>query len=230
MALQTYNDLVAALGAQGAIRSDQANNWPIYIALAEAQIDRELNNRPKPLRPTVARNAAFGIPAAEFANAPADFAGAISFLITSLSPNCRLEFVRPEVIDDYKEDTSLFQSELQQLFGTSTATPRWYSVQNGQFQFFPAPAVVYTASLTYRQSLPSLSAGANWLMSQHPDVYFYGALVHYGLAAQDERLEGWTAAYAKALADLDNAYPDEPESARLRMDFPLSRFGTLRWP
>lgn len=232
MALANYNDLLSALASYGAIRTDQTAAWPVYIALAEAQIQRELNNRPQPLRPTVARQADFAI-SNEFEDTPADFAGAVSFLVTSLQQPIRLEYVRPEVIADYKQDTSLFQAELKQLFGTGDAPAYVYSVQNGQFQFFPVPTTSYTAELVYRQQIPALESapgGANWLMTAHPDVYFYGTLVQYALAAQDERLEGWTTAYTRALADLDNAYPDEPESPRLRMQFPLSRFGTLRWP
>lgn len=202
MALTDYAGLLAAL-ADFSVRADQTALWPACVALAEARVNRELR-----VRPMVGRAAATF--ATEYFEGPRDLAGVISLELAE--PPAKLAYVAPQTLARLKREAP-----------APAGTPRLYSVVGREFQVFPAPAGSVPAALTYWRRIPPVGpeAPSNWLLSAHPDVYLYGALVQFAMTAEDERLGAWAQAYAAALAEVAAAYPTEPDGARLRVDLPL---------
>jgi hypothetical protein len=61
---------------------------------------------------------------------------------------------------------------------SQTGTPKAYSIEGSNFRFSPLPDTSYTVSLVFYKALDSLdgSTATNFILTNHPDVYLYGAL------------------------------------------------------
>jgi len=80
-------------------------------------------------------------------------------------------------------------SELRNTFSANAAgRPQNYAVSGETILFGPAPDAAYAGRLTYIQTIPALgdSQATNWLLTDHPDVYLYGALHELHLLMFDE--------------------------------------------
>lgn len=62
---------------------------------------------------------------------------------------------------------------------STSGIPDAYSVIAGQLWISPVPAGSYSGTLVYERKITPLTetAPSNWILAQHPDAYFYGALV-----------------------------------------------------
>lgn len=62
---------------------------------------------------------------------------------------------------------------------STSGIPDTYSVIAGQLWISPVPAGSYSGTLVYERKITPLTetAPSNWILAQHPDAYFYGALV-----------------------------------------------------
>lgn len=68
----------------------------------------------------------------------------------------------------------------------TTGVPRYYYVQGNKLYISPeSPA---TVTVRYYAQVPALSTGSptNWLLTQHPDAYLYGALIESLIYTRDE--------------------------------------------
>lgn len=192
-----YASLQAELGNWLFNRADVTSELPTFIALAEAEMNRKLHTRLGTAR------IGFAI-SAETGAVPADFNGAISFLLnTSGSDLTELAFVTPDGLD-------LFQ---QGAGTTDTGTPQAYTVEGSNFRFYPVPDTSCTAELTYRQKIPALSNAnaTNWVVSNHPDAYLYGALMQAYVWLRDlEKAQAAEQKFQAILADMEfNSYAFE---------------------
>jgi hypothetical protein len=60
----------------------------------------------------------------------------------------------------------------------------------------------------YYAKIPTLSDSVttNWLLTYHPDIYLYGALLHSApYLKEDERASTWAALYSAAVARVNTA-------------------------
>lgn len=66
-----------------------------------------------------------------------------------------------------------------------------WQVGTGTVRLFPTPDAAYTLSMFYTSSLSGLSSDAdtNWLLTNYPDIYLYGALLQARQFLQDEALQ-----------------------------------------
>lgn len=78
------------------------------------------------------------------------------------------------------------------LYG-DTGVPSFYAQVDGSIYFAPESDGSYDLALTYWASLPSLSTtDPNWLLTERPDIYLYGALVEAApFLKDDERVGTW---------------------------------------
>lgn len=189
----TYTGLKASI-ADFLNRADLTAAIPDFIVLAEAEMNRRIKSRRNISVSTVTINS-------EYVTAPTDIYK-IAWLnytdIPSLSPT----YFTPDN----------FPLEL----ATVTARPRWYTLQasTAQFRFGPAPDQSYTASLTYWARLAALSS-ANWLLTDHPDVYLYGALKHSApYLVDDKRIAIWNGLFEAALFEINQTDPAGEEYLR----------------
>jgi hypothetical protein len=58
-----------------------------------------------------------------------------------------------------------------------TDSPRVFTIEGGNIKTMPLDPGNIALELVYFQQIPALAANStNWLMSQHPDLYLFGAL------------------------------------------------------
>ena len=160
MALDTYTNLKTAI-ANFLARDDLTSEIDDFIDLTEADFNRRLR-----IRAMESVNTSFTIDAAT-ESLPTGFLQVKSFVITSSTPDKTLEL-----------STAYHQANTQCY--TNVGTPRLYSIEGSNFRFSPVPDTAVTARLTFYKAFDSLdgSTATNTILTNHPDVYLYGALYY----------------------------------------------------
>lgn len=166
-------------------RVDLTSRIPEFVSLAEAKIFRTLRT---PEMET--KNAAFSI-TGEYVAVPTGFLEARSFTLNA-SPYVTLVFKEPD-----RQSAALING---------TGTPTSYSVVGTNFRFSPAPDATYASTLVYFVAPATCSTGAgetNWILTAHPDVYLYGALLEAAaFVGDDPRVPLWAQAHSTAMQQL----------------------------
>jgi hypothetical protein len=186
VSLTSYSDLQVEV-TQWLRRPDLAGEIPTFITLAEAQLNRRLKTLYQMARTTLSIDA-------EYVAYPADFNGLIT-LDLQTAPVTRLKYIGPDGLTD-----------LTATRYANPAKPLYFSVIGADFRFWPAPDTAYTGDLTYTQSIPALSASntSNWLLTNHPDAYLYGALMQAApYLKSDERLQTWAGLFTQVIDDIN---------------------------
>ena len=156
MALDNYSNLQTSV-ANFLARDDLTTEIVDFIALTEADFNRRLRVR------AMENSSSFTIDS-ETETLPTGFLQARSFVIPT-NPKTALQFMTP-----------FHQAETQ---GSSeTGKPRAYSIEGTNFRFSPTPDASYSATLVFYKAFDALSASVatNHILTNHPDVYLFGAL------------------------------------------------------
>jgi hypothetical protein len=186
MAISNYSTLQASIG-DWLNRSDLTAVIPDFITLAEAQFNRNIRHRRMVERATATLDS-------EYSAVPADWLESIRYQINT-NPITVMEFVSPD------------QAAMLKGANGTTGKPIYYTQIGQQFQVVPAPdsGSAYTGELTYYATIPALSVSntTNWLLTDSPDLYLYGALLQAAPYLQDDqRLSTWGTLYERCLNDL----------------------------
>jgi hypothetical protein len=184
MAITTYSELKTAVG-DWLNRSDLTSAIPNFIALAEAQMNRQIRHRKMVTRSDATLDTSY------FA-VPSDWQENIRFQLNT-NPITPLVYVTPEQI-----------TEDSQVYITS-GQPMFFTMVGQQFQVLPVPDGEYDAELLYYAKIPSLSDAAptNWLLTESPDIYLYAALVQSApYLKEDERTGVWAGLYQTLVNDM----------------------------
>lgn len=184
MALFNYGELKTAI-ADTLNRTDLTSVIPTFISLAEGQIARDLRHWRQERRVTTTLDE-------RFENIPSDWLETINIYIDDGSP---IEYASVAEIARQKVRTN-----------DASGKPRLYTINSGQFEFYPAPDDSYTIEMIYHARIPSFSddSDANWLLSLFPDVYLYGSLIHSApYLSEDPRIATWAQLYSAAVANLN---------------------------
>lgn len=187
MNFANYTALKSAI-ADELNRTDLDTAIPGFISLMESQTERQLRTR------EMLSQVNFTVDS-EFENIPADFLETRRFELQS-NPVQLLEYQTPDQSSTYKQ---------YYPFG---AKPMRFTVIGEQFQFLPAPNASFTAVLLYYKQIPRLSdvTPTNWLLTKHPDIYFYGSLLNTApYLKEDARLAVWAQLYQAAVDSLNVA-------------------------
>ena len=194
MALNTYTALKTSI-ADFLNRDDLTSVIPDFIALAEAQINRDVRHWKMEARSSGQQSSGD-----EYMQFPADWIETIRLHLTGTGTTV-VNLVSRDAMADKRAANE-----------NATGTPRMYTHADGQFQLYPTPSVDTDFELLYYQKVPSLSSNAdNWLLLEAPDVYLYGSLVHSApYLAEDQRVAVWAQMYSAAVARLN----ESSESAR----------------
>jgi hypothetical protein len=89
--------------------------------------------------------------------------------------------------------------------------PTNYAITAGQIELLPTPDETYSASLVYYSRIPALSVSntTNWLLTEAPDTYLYGSLVHAApYLKDDQRLVVWESLFKLSLDTLNSSSED----------------------
>ena len=189
MALNTFTALKASI-ADFLNRDDLTAVIPDFITLAEAQINRDVRHWKMEARSSGQQD-----PADEYMQIPADWVETIRLHLTGTGTSVVNLISRDAMADKRQGDED------------TTGTPMYYTHADGQFQLYPTPNATTDFELLYYQKIPSLSSNAdNWLLTEAPDVYLYGALLHSApYLAEDERVAIWAQMYSASVARLNEA-------------------------
>lgn len=182
MAITNYTNLQSTI-ADYLNRDDLTSVIPVFIQLAEAQMNRDIRHYEMEARSTGVQDAGdeyMQVPSTWLENIRAHVQGG------GTTP---LDLISRAAMADKRagqEDTS--------------GRPEYYCMADGQFQLYPTPDAEYTIELLFYEKIPALATNStNWLLEEHPDVYLYGSLIHSApYLAEDERATIWTQLYAAA--------------------------------
>ena len=196
MTISTYTELQTAIGNY-AIRSDTSTLAPEYIALAEAVINRRLR-----CQAMVTSTTGTITGGASSFTLPTDFLGVRQLRLTGGS-YYKLEPVSLDYMDEQKAQADI------------SGEPVSFALRGLVAEVYPEPADATTYRLTYYQRLPALASNStNWMLTAHPDVYLYGALVQFGVRTTDDRIAVWSQMFDAALEAI-RAYDELMGGARL---------------
>jgi hypothetical protein len=187
MAVTTYSELLAAVSDRLA-RTDMTTAGALgeSVAFCESEMQRELRTLDMETK-----SATLGI-VGEYIGVPSDFLQVRSFYLNT-SPRTPLEYL---------------PDNLMSARGSTSGKPRYYNISGNTFRFSPAPDGSYTATLTYYARIPSLTAvnPSNWVLSQNPDAYLYGACKHAAIRLQDaEKAQYYEGLFRQALQNIQRA-------------------------
>ena len=186
MSVTNYGELKSTI-ADFLNRSDLTSVIPTFIDFAEAEFNRNLRVRQMVLRAEAQIDA-------RFSAVPADFIEAKDLVIVTTNPVTPLEFITQQEMAQERSTTY-----------TAAATPKYFSVVGGQFEFVPTPDQQYSLEMSYFAKIDALSddADTNWLLTDYPDIYLYTSLMHSApYLKDDERIGVWSQLAAKAREEL----------------------------
>ena len=170
-------------------RTDLTATIPTFIALAEANFNRVIRQPDM-----ITKDDSFSI-AGRYTTLPTDTLEIVRSVL-DLTPVIVLEYMTPEELSERR--VSL----------TGGGKPYYFTTVGGstnQLEVLRSPDSTYTASIIYITRIAALSDAAttNWLLTSHPDIYLYGALVEAEpYLKNDDRMPMWTSRLDKALNDL----------------------------
>jgi hypothetical protein len=216
VALATYADLLTEVPLY-LNRTDLAARIPTFIRLAEAEINRRLAL--KPVRPMLTRDTL--TIDNEYVAAPTDLLKPASL---QLSDGTEMKYVDPTNISRLKSDAvEALEDWLLGMTSESPTAMRWYTLVEGEFRFYPVPTEDDDATLTYWARLSPLTetSDSNWMLDDHPDVYWYGVLAHASRHIRDDQDAASNATlFDDALQKVLDAYPARSNMTPLRSDVP----------
>jgi len=185
MAISTFSELKTAV-ANWLDRSDLTDRIPEFIALAEARHRRDFKIRRMETRVT-----ANTIADTEFYTLPDNYV-AMRNIQLNTDPKTSLEYLTPEQMDRVRA-------------GSTTGKPKAYSIMGNTFQLRPIPDAIYEIEILYYKYFTALSDSntTNDMLTYHPDLYLYGALVEAEpYLNNDKRIQTWAGFYDRAKNDL----------------------------
>ena len=199
MSITTYGELQTSV-ASWLNRDDLAAVVPTFIALAEAQIARDVRHWRMIEQTTLTVND-------QYEAIPDDWVETIR-MVLSTSDRRKLE------------TGSLNELMDRRHVDDSVGAPMLYAHVGDQFEFYPTPDGSYSVELTYYRTVPALSGSnpTNWLLTQAPDVYLYGSLVQSApYLSDDQRATIWAGFYAASVSQLNAASDAARTSGSLRL-------------
>lgn len=188
MALSNYTELQVSI-ADFLNRSDLTSVIPDFVTMCEAELNRSLRVRDMSVRTRAPING-------QYVKLPDDFLGMrnIDLLTDPVTP---LTYKNLQNLDIHR-------------VSSSTGKPLYYSIMKDNIEFAPIPDGEYTIEIVYYQKIPALAAdssnGVNWLLTDHPDAYLYGSLMHSApYLHADERVGLWAGKYQQVLQQITSS-------------------------
>lgn len=126
-----------------------------------------------------------------------------------------MEFLSHDGATYFGELTSVnagMGSKLKSIYhGNSSGAPMYYAILDDKIRFYPTPDSTYSLKMGYWRKILTLSdtQTTNWLLTDHPDIYLFGALVQAEpFLKSDPRIATWKTMLEEALTQL-HQYTDE---------------------
>lgn len=196
MSLSNYDELQEAI-KDWLIRPDLTNQAKTFISLAEATFSRHLRVRQMVNRSRLVIDD-------RYVPLPMDWDKAWN--VQRVEDNTPLQYLSPGEMDKKRTQER-----------PSSSCPTHYSLFGDSLELNPSPTVEdpVEIEMIYYAKVPPLtdSRPVNWLLTTHPDIYLYGALVHSApFLMDDPRLQVWQTLYEKAVASANESDTDARRS------------------
>ena len=203
MSLATYTDLQTSV-ANWLHRTDLTANIPDFITLAESRINRKL----RAILPQVETDLTI-TPGTRFIKIPDDVVEIQSLWLTYYQPRRQLT---------YKNPTDL-------VLNISAGMPNYWTIDGANLAFDGICDQAYTFTVrTFQVFRLSTSAPTNWLLTTHPDVYLYAALIESAPFIRDnEQLAIWKGAYDIAIDEVQDKESRAMSLSTLQMDMGIRK-------
>ena len=198
MSLATFDDLVKEI-IDYSHRNDQGTRIPTYIQLAENAM---YSNGVQPLKVRSMETVSTAATAGQYVELPPNFERARSVRLVIGDNSGELRFQAPE-----------------QLFkNPATGKPLFYTIVGNEIQFGRVPDSAYTLEIQYYRKADPLTAlnQTNEILTNHPQIYLYGALsMLFGFAQDSEQERSYSQKFIGAinganLADKKGRYGPSP--------------------
>lgn len=229
MSISTFAELKSSI-ADFLNRTDLTTVIPSFISLAEAQINRDVRHWRMDKITTTAANTGVGETIL-----PENYLEVNSVAWQFDGGHLKsLNFVTNKVFAEREYNAQ----------GT-TGTPEIFSFKSNAnvpshvIKILPAPSSSGAVTIDYMERVPALSDSTttNWLLSEAPDIYLYGSLLHAAPYLQeDERISVWAQLYGAAVKQLNESSekgkfsPDSLGMRKLGLDTSRSKRAThVRW-
>ena len=180
--ISTYAQLKSSI-ADFLNRDDLTTVIPTFISLAEAQINRDVRHYEMENRATATTST-------QYVDRPVDWVETIRLHVTG-GGTTNLQLLSKSAMADKRQGVE-----------NTSGAPLYYCHSEKAFELFPTPDGSYELEILYYQKVPALSDSAttNWLLTDHPDVYLYGSLMHSSpYLAEDARVGVWAQLYSAAV-------------------------------
>ena len=190
MAITNYTDLQTTI-ADFLNRDDLTTVIPTFIQLAEADMNRQVRHWKMESRSTGTQDAGD-----QYMQIPSDWLETIRLHLTGSGTSALTLTSRAAMADIRAKNEDI-----------STVKPYYYTHADGQFELYPTPTEATDFELLYYQKIPDLATNStNWLLTDAPDVYLYGALLHSApYLAEDARVAVWAQMYSAAVSNVNRA-------------------------
>ena len=181
----TYDELKTQI-ANYLNRSDLTTQIDIFIDTTEAELNRKVRDKDMIKRATATADG-------QYLTLPTDWLEVVNVEITS---------------GDF---TPLFQQSIESLDifrranDNSSGQPKYFAIVDGTLELAPIPDTSYTLQLTYYGKISALSDSntSNFVSTNHPDVYLYGALKQASIyLMEDDRVPMFAAQFELALEEM----------------------------
>jgi hypothetical protein len=198
MTISTYTELKAAV-ADYMNRSDLTSQIVDFITMAEGDINTVSRLIHQETTATVTI-----VAGQDYNTLPTGFQEAIDFYYSDTLE--KLEQIPFGKLNDYR------------LLSSSTTRPEYYAVSD-KIYYEATPDAGYTAKMAYLKKWDIASDSTNWLLTNHPAAYLYGALVHAEpFLANDARIVTWKAMWQDKLDMLNRLSAKNRGNAKLGVD------------
>lgn len=192
MSIANFGDLKASI-ASYLNRSDLTSYIPDFVRLAESRIYYGGSDPypSVPLRVPALQAQATGTITASAIAFPTRFVEAIRIAAYSGSNGWTLQYLSPDKLAEAANTSSL---------------PRFYTYLNNTIQTAGTGAATY--ALDYYQSLALLSVDAdtNWILTNAPQIYLFGALTEAAPFIQDQsQITAWLGLFKSAIGAINRS-------------------------
>lgn len=198
MTITNFGTLKTAI-ADTLNRDDMTSVIPQFVSLAQAQFNRKIRSHRQITRGSLTIDA-------QFEALPADWLETIRITMDA-NPIRVLTQISMDDLTRYRT-----------AIDNTTDAPVYFAHNGTDIELFPTPSTSYTGEITYYAKItaPSADGDTNWLLTNNPDVYLYGALVHTAPYLKDDaRIALWAGLLAQAMSEI------EDETAAARFGSPL---------
>lgn len=184
MAISTFSELKTSL-ANWLHRSDLTTVIPDFITLCEADFNRRLRIAQMEVRSSATFDEAYE-------DVPTDFLEMREIKVNS-SPVVSLQYMTP--------------AQMTEFYPTVVSgTPEFYTLVDSKIRVNKIPASEVEISYYTRIVALSDAEPTNWMLTNNPDLYLYGALsAAEPYLKNDERLIVWKSLYEEKLKQVDDA-------------------------